>query len=381
MDRRKGLTVRSGSGIEIAFSYRGRRCRETLKLEPTKANLQYAARKREAVLFAIGQGTFNYAEHFPNSPLARSLSNRSMQTVGQALDEFLKAARGRCAHSTVKSYESAVRYYLKPVFGEKLVCELGVADIKAWIGGLAISGKRINNVLIPLRGVLDDAFMDGVIERNPSARIKNLPHRYDEPDPLSPSEIQTLLNVCSSQVRNLFQFAVWTGLRTSELIGLEWGDIDWNRKVIRVRRAVVLKQTKIPKTEAGERDVKLLPGALEALEAQKPFSALANGRVFLNPNTGKSWETDAQIRRTAWQPAIRKAGIRSRNPYQTRHTFASLCLTAGEDIAWVAKQMGHKSIAMTLKRYARYMDNVNTTGGNKLTQLLTQPCHSEAVSG
>jgi len=331
MAGRKGLRTRSGSGIEIDFTYRGRRCRETLKLGPTKPNLLHAARKREAILYEIAQGTFNYAKHFPGSANARSLSRNSLQTVGQALDAFLKGAQKRCAYSTLRDYQSAIDHHLKPAFGDRLLTELSLSEIKAWIAGLSISAKRINNVLVPLRGVLSDAFSDELIDRNPAARIKNLPHRFEEPDPLSPDDIARLLGACDGQVRNLFQFAIWTGLRTSELIGLEWGDVDWKRRIARVRRASVRKQIKVPKTQAGERDIKLLPGAVEALEAQKAHSFLAGERIFLNPRTGKAWETDQQIRKTAWKPAIRRSGIRDRNAYQTRHTFASLCLTVGED--------------------------------------------------
>ena len=60
-----------------------------------------------------------------------------------------------------------------------------------------------------------------------------------------------------------------TGMRTSELIALEWGDIDPVRQVARVRRASVRKILKVPKTQAGERDVVLLAGARSALDAQK----------------------------------------------------------------------------------------------------------------
>jgi integrase len=215
----------------------------------------------------------------------------------------------------------------------------------------------------------------------PPRASKNLKHRFEEPDPLDPSEVGLLLEACPGQVGNLFQFAIWTGLRTSELIALEWGDIDWNRGLARIRRASVRKLVKETKTDAGQRDIRLLPGAVEALERQKPFSLLRRGPIFLNPRTDRPWETDGQIRKTAWQPAVRKAGIRERNPYQTRHTFASLCLTAGEDIAWVARQLGHKSMAMTLKRYARYMDAVENRGGEKFTALLSQSGHRSAASG
>ena len=169
MDRRKGLTVRSGSGIGIDFMFRGQRRRETLRLAPTKQNLLYAARKRETILYEIAQGTFNFAKHFPNSPNARALSGRSSQTVGQALDEFMMAARQRCAYSTLRDYQSALDHHLKPTFGDRLITELSVSEIKAWIAGLDITPKRINNVLVPLRSVLKDAFLDQVIDRNPAA--------------------------------------------------------------------------------------------------------------------------------------------------------------------------------------------------------------------
>jgi len=381
VDRAKGIRARSDSGIEIDFSYRGQRCRETLRgLKATKANLEFARRKREAILYEIGRGTFKYVEHFPNSRKARLYSGQGDVTVSAALDRFLQAARKRCAHSTWRDYNSAIEHHLRPAFGDRLLADITVSEIKAWIGGLAISAKRVNNILVPLRAVMSDAFVDGLIDRNPASRIKNLPHRFEEPDPLTPDEINRLLGTCEHQTRNLFQFAFWTGMRTSELIALEWGDIDLNRRVARVRRASVRKRIKVPKTEAGERDVALLAGAVEALESQKRFSFLAGGAVFLNPRTGKAWETDQQIRRTAWEPAVRRSGIRSRNPYQTRHTFASLCLTAGEDVAWVARQLGHKSIQMTLKRYARWIEGIATSGGAKLTALLSQPRHSEAAS-
>ena len=275
---------------------------------------------------------------------------------------------------------ATIDFHLKPVFGKQLLSEITATDVKAWIGFLKISNKRINNILVPLRGVLAEAFAGGLIDRNPADRIKNLPNRPDEPDPLAPDEINKFLESCAGQVRNLFQFAIWTGLRTSELIALEWGDIDNNRSIARIRRASVRKQIKFPKTQAGERDIKLLSGALAALEDQKSYSLLRGKEIFFNPRTNAPWETDAQIRKTAWQPAIRRSGIRDRNPYQTRHTFASLCLTSGEDIAWVARQLGHKTIAMTLKRYARWIEGVETSGGEKLDRLLSQPSHRSKAS-
>lgn len=110
-----------------------------------------------------------------------------------------------------------------------------------------------------------------------------------------------------------------------------------------MRRASVRKRTKQTKTASGERSVKLFPPALAALRRQKPFTLLAGGRVFHNPRTNTPLETDGQVRKTAWTPALKRAGVVYRNPYQTRHTYASTLLSAGENPLWVAQQMGTRT--------------------------------------
>ena len=70
----RGISVReldSGQNIRIDFIYRGVRCRETLKIEPTKANLKYAERLRGEILNTISLGTFNYPDYFPDSKRAK----------------------------------------------------------------------------------------------------------------------------------------------------------------------------------------------------------------------------------------------------------------------------------------------------------------------
>lgn len=328
----------------------------------------------------IGLGTFDYLAHFPDGKLARRFGHGRNLTVTVALDSFLQSSRRTCEASTWRNYRSAVEHHLRPTFGEKLMRDVTTAEIKEWIGGLTISNKRINNVLIPLRSVFSDAFADGVIDRNPLARIQNLSNRIEEPDPLTPAEIVEILSAMEEQTANLFEFAIWTGLRTSELLALQWGDIDFLTKLARIRRASVQKVTKGPKTQSGERDVLLLPLALEALLKQKRHSFLSAGVVFLNPRTGKAWETDGQLRKTAWTPALKKAGIRYRNPYQTRHTYASMMLSAGENPMWVAKQMGHKDWGMIRKRYGRYIPDVDPTAGTRAAAFTSQFSHSAQLS-
>lgn len=325
MDRRQVVKIR-GNCLYLDFYYLGIRQRPSLGLEPTKANKLHAERLYSAIQHEISIGKFDFTKHFPNSKKTISLSNTTNKTISKALDNYMSSARRSLEKSTIKGYQSAINFYLKPNFGDYKLGELTSSTIKAWIGGLTISSKRINNVLIPLRTVFADAYADELINKDPMVRVKNLAIKTEEPHPLKPAETDAILKELPEQGKNLIQFAIWTGLRTSELIALEWGDIDFVMGQVCVRRAVVNKNIKQPKTRAGEREVKLFLPAIEALLNQKQFTFLANARVFNNPNTNKAWETDAQIRRTLWIPALKKAGVVYRTPYQTRHTYASTLL-------------------------------------------------------
>lgn len=364
-----GIEVNPGAkgSIRIVFHYRGRRYRETINIKPTKTNIKFAVNMRASILHEIATGVFEFAKHFPNSPRLTSVGGHQNNTltVGAALDEYIISMRRTTAVSTWKDYESAIRAHLKPHFGHIRIKELTTRHVRAWLGGLLISNKRINNVLVPLRGVLKDAFSDGVIDRDPMARIKNLPVRTEEPEPFNEIERGSILNAIEKmampQAKNLVQFAFWSGMRTSELLALEWGDVDFISRVVRVRRANVRGDIKTPKTKSGERDVFILPSAMDALINQKSFSFLIGGCIFRRDWDNEPWISDNQITRRVWIHALKRAGVLHRGIYQSRHTYASIMLSGGENPAWIAKQMGHVNMGMLLSRYARWIpdeDNV-----------------------
>jgi integrase len=198
--------------------------------------------------------------------------------------------------------------------------------------------------------------------------------RDDGVDPFSSEEQAAILDALSGQKRNLIQFALWTGLRTSELCALEWGDIDWRRGTLRVQRAKtqVSDEAETTKTRSGVRDVKLLGPALDALQAQKPHTFMKGGVVFENPRTGEAWTGDQPIRHGVWVPAMRKAGVRYRRPYQTRHTYASMMLSAGESPMWVAQQMGHSDWTMIARIYGRWIPEAAPDAGQKAVKIFGQ---------
>lgn len=365
-----GVEIRRWSSgkttLRISFYYRGVQCRETLKLDVTPNNIKYAERLRSEILNTIERGSFSYADYFPQSNLARRFGHvKTNVTIGELLTDFLDQIKATREHSTYIGYKKVCHARLIPYFGSVAIQDLKPAFIREWIRGLNITSKTLSNILIPLRAVIEQALNDEQIKTNPLDKIvnskllcKKTSRSNFKVDPFDKQEVKAILDATHhEQIKNLFQFAFFTGLRTSELIALEWGDVDLTHGLINVVRAVVKKQIKGTKTSAGTRKVMLLPPAIEALNAQMKYTFENGKRVFHNPRTSQPWETDHQIRRTAWVHTMKRAGVRYRNPYQTRHTYASMMLSGGENIMWVASQMGHVDTEMVMKTYGKWIPN------------------------
>jgi integrase len=370
MGRESAKTKRVGNGVSvyegkrkkalrINFTFKGVLCRETLSLQPTPKNIKFATNYLGSIHDEISRENFDYAAHFPKSKRALLFCGVSStsRNVGEALDVYLNGRKPDIEASTYRDYASAINCHLKDGLGNIQLKDLSTEQIRIWKATLVISKKRIANILVPLRCMLQDAFEEGHIKRNPMDRIKIKKIEVRQPEPFLPEERVAILEELEKlpQSKNLVQFAFWSGVRTSELIAIDWEDIDWIKGTIRIVRANVRSIVKYPKTDAGIREIILLPSALEALKAQKEFSFLEGGRIFRRDWDNQPWLNDNQLSKRMWIFTLKKAGVRHRGIYHTRHTYASILLTSGENPAWIAKQMGHATVAVLLKRYARWI--------------------------
>lgn len=339
-------------------------CRESLKLSHSKANINYAVRLRGEILNAIEKGTFKYVDYFPDSKNAGKFgATPSRVTVGELLREQLKIADKTLSPKTAKTYWEACNTHLFKQWDKTPVLDLTPAVLREWIGTFTCKAKTMRNTLQPLSNALVQAVNDDLLEFNPLGRVKLSKIMTKEqrkssfaPDPFDMSEIDAILKTADGQKRNLFQFSFATGMRPSECMALEWSSIDWLKGKIRVERVKVAGVTKEEaKTAAGNRHIDMRQGAFDALKAQQQYTALAGGVVFHDPGTDEQWSTDKAIRQR-WEIVLRKAKVRYRNPYQTRHTFASTLLSGGENPLYVAKQMGHKNTEMLNRHYGRWIE-------------------------
>ncbi len=380
----EGVRPRSDKGIEIDFRYRGERCRETFKLAPTAANLKRVSQHRAAILDAIAHGTFDYAVTFPESNSRHKFAENpkaSGMLVEDYLDNWITTKQKQLKSSTFAGYKKVVTMLNKTDIGRVELTELRRAHVKAWCVKQECSNKWLANVQSVLRSALQDALDDDLLEVNPlyGWKYENAEalRTKDDVDPFLPEEREAILNACrDAQHRNMFEFAFWTGLRTSELVALTWGDIDWLRGEARINKARTQESTEAEttKTRKGIRDVKLLAPAMAALKRQKEITFLQGGEIFRDPRTGDPWSGDEPIRQGPWKTALKRAGVRYRRPYQTRHTYASMMLTAGEPLAWVAQQMGHADLSMIARIYGRWIKSAMPDVGGKAVEMFYQSC-------
>ncbi|ODV12668.1 MAG: hypothetical protein ABT22_06120 [Thiobacillus sp. SCN 64-317] len=153
--------------------------------------------------------------------------------------------------------------------------------------------------------------------------------------------------------------AFYTGLRPGELCGLAVEDIATDLSKLTVRRSVTQSLTfKIPKTNK-ERTILLFPPAQAALKVLIE-DALTRDAMDLKTQARKTdvnaWYVPSAWN-TKWANLTRRAEVRHRPPYQTRHTYACWNLTARGNLAFIANQMGHSDYSMLVKVYGRWIDS------------------------
>lgn len=373
-----------GKGIQVTFYWNGERYRPTLKIPPTASNIKYAERLKGEIERAIALGNYTleaYASHFPTSRVARSAPAKQTKPTFKVMANRWLLASSHLSAGTLVKYNQALDFWLSEI-GDVPIDSIQYSTIAALANAQGWGAKNRNNILIPLRQVLEMAFLDGVIESNPAERIKNAKVQKEPPDPLTGEEVDVVLKHMQkydAQIGNLFEFSFFTGMRPSEVISLRWGDIDQVRGLARVKRARTFGEEHETKTFK-VRDVELNSRAKASLARQKPITFLKDGYVFENPVTGEPYSEERPLRRAYWNPTIKALGMRERNFYQTRHTYATLNLMAGANPMWVAKQLGHATMQMVLTVYSKWIDGADKSQERgKIDAMFASDSHKNAT--
>lgn len=361
----RGLGELNGS-YRVHFTLGGRTFQKVLKLPVSRLNDRNAINIKTAIDVHATAGEMEIINTFLKKPV-RTVTNPDR--IDRAITAWLDKIKSSKPHSTHNTYKRAGEICIKHLGHHTLQ---GLSENPAPIFEMIesmenLTLKTVRNYLGPLRAIFSRAYTRRQIKHNPFADFSpsDLIHGARSAyriDPFDEREIALLIEH-GREWSNYIQFNAYTGLRPSEMMGLEWADIDISTRTALVQRAVVTRAEKDTKTEGSTRRIKLLPLAEQALTAQKEVTLLQGGKVFINPVTGMAI-TDYEEINNAMQVICRRAKIRYRPAGQLRHSYASNRLMSGANLYDVADQMGHRnrkgqvSIEMVIKHYGTYIEQV-----------------------
>lgn len=329
----------------IDFYHEGKRIRECTGTSKTLAGKALAARKTD-----IERDQYDFK---PKGGLL----------FREFAEQWLKEKKAELKLSSFYDYKCIFERYLLPSFGHKRLGKIKEEDIAKFRTSIKdkLSNKRVNNVLIPLKSLLKTAHRRKKINSNPAAFIEMLRVDKTEIKPLSMEEVKQFLERVDSHFKGYFTVAFFTGLRPSEQIALKWDGIDFTRGKISVVDARVMGEEGAPKTVESRRVIDMTPPVKEALQKQAELTFLEGSYVFISKDG--SIVDVGNLRKRVWYPTLKEAGLKKRTMYQTKHTFATLMLSAGENPSWIARMMGHASCEMLFKKYSGYIPNLTHQDG------------------
>lgn len=329
--------------------------KERLQLQPTPANVKYAERIRQEILGKIERGTFSLADYFPDSPRVKGdAGSTTWQQVGA---EWLTLKRREVEHSTAHHYAQTLGSYHFENWNSKRMLSLDFRQIKAKLGVLPENPKTFNNIASVMSMVLEYGYKAKLLREPLYEHIEMRKLTKPRPDPFSLAEIDTILSkIHDERGRNHYEFAFFSGLRPSEQIALRWSNVDLRTGVILVDVARTRYQDKGTKT-GDVRSVELNSRARAAIDRQRKVTQLAGGHVFPDINGTGFNDTDGPLD-AWWKAAIKVSGVRQRDARRSRHTYATLCLHAGNTPAWAARQLGH-SVEMFYRVYSKWIDGAD----------------------
>ncbi len=352
----RGSIVKRGPSYSIVYYVDGRQRWKSLGPVTRKE----AERHLREILNEIQDGTF------------RDLKPISFREYAK---KWLEFHRANVKPSSYDSYRSVVNSHLVKAFGDHALSAIARPSLRQFTADLLETGrapKTARNVLTILHKILEDALEDGYLRNNPAHKFRKPKVSIERVDFLTPEEVHQFLNHVSPAMYPLFLTAVMTGMRRGEILGLQRGDIDWHGGQIHVRRALYKRRFVTPKSRKGLRAIDMAPTVAHTLQGHLLQVADAPDALVFPARRGKPMDPDNLVKRE-FQPALVRAELRQIRFHDLRHTYASLLINNSENIKYIAEQMGHASVQITLDRYGHLFPNVRREAVLRLEKTLFPP--------
>lgn len=254
-------------------------------------------------------------------------------------------------HTYNFTYRVNVEKYLIPYFKHAKLTDIKQIDIQGYFNSADLSKSTLDKQKMILKAIFDAAIDNDLCYKNPVKNIvygkvkeKRERHVYTKEE--SDALIEYALNHSYYDIVVMLK----TGVRRSELLGLQWDDVNFTEKTIHVQRAVTYQDGKLsigsPKTRSSDRIIPISDSLCEAIQ-MIPNS----GKFIFGSDKPRSPRAYASTYHRHMTKAAKDIGIPCLSPHELRHTYGTLLRESGVDIYTIQKVMGHSDISITAAIY------------------------------
>jgi len=308
--------------------------------------------------------------------------------LNEYLDKWLaEIAKPRLRENTFDSYVWIIKKYIRKKLGESKLSDIQTYQIQKFYSELqkqGLSPRTIRYAHSILCSALKQAVKMKMIIQNP-CELCELPRMEKaEMKCFTPEETAKFLGAAKDdKYFAIFLTIIETGMRPEEYLGLQWKDIDFENKILCIRRAVIYRKGggfyfTEPKTKKSRRSIPISNSVINALKSHRRKQLeerMKLGASYQNFDLIFASEIGSPIQRKNFtdrhfKPLLKKADLPNIRLYDLRHTTATLLLSAGENPKIVSERLGHASIVLTLDTYSHVLPTMQKTATNKMEKLM-----------
>ncbi len=284
-------------------------------------------------------------------------------TVAEAAERWIKGREiDGVERATLAQYRQNIDLHINPLVGNVKLSRLTTPRVNAFKEALLETRSRAMaaKVLQSFRSLIADAQGRGLVAQN-VARGVTIKARNRDKEPVTiptKDDIRTMLKNVSGRWRPLVFTAIFTGMRSSELRGLTWADVDFDKSVIRVRqRADTYNVLGPPKSKTSRREIPMAAMLRNTLREWKVACPKGEANLVF-PTSRGNVESHPNIWGRCMVPLGRKCGFVGKSAtkpkygvHALRHFYASWIIEQGYSPKKCQTLLGHASIQMTFDTY------------------------------
>ncbi len=286
-----------------------------------------------------------------NAPVPEAQFHRA--TVGGLVDRFVAEEMAKDRRFITQSvYRSYLDRHIRPRWGSTLLEKVRPVPVTDWLASLVLAPKTKSHIRNLFHLLFQWACRWELTDRNPIQFVRQSNRRLKDPRVLTPKEFQALCGALKEPYSTMILVAACLGLRASEVMGLKWGDIEWDKLQVFVRRSVVAGHVSDTKTESSKKPVPLDASLATALLRWRGLANYVTDSdfVFAGESGNSRWQ--GMILTDYIKPAAVKAGIQGKVGWHTfRHSYRAWLKRASAPVEVQKELMRHSNLKTTFEIY------------------------------